>query len=158
MMQFARPLALAGAVALVGAALALSPLGATSALAQSQPTTQAPAAAPAKKMEKKPMMKGEKKMPAKKMEMKKGAMMKGEMKKGEMKPMAEKAGVSRRGVEIVQAALNNAGYKVEIDGRMGPKTHEVLKKYQADHKLKATGAIDGATLKSLNVKSLSKWG
>jgi peptidoglycan hydrolase-like protein with peptidoglycan-binding domain len=134
MIRLARPLVIASAAALLGFALAMSPLGAS---AQTQPT------APAAKAEKKPMMK---KAPAK--------MEKKAMPAGAKKPM----GISRRGVEIVQAALNNAGYKVDIDGYLGPKTREVLKKYQADHKLKATGAIDRATLKSLNVKSLRKWG
>lgn len=130
MIRIARPFVTAGAAALLSAALMLSPLGAAA-----QQSTQ-----PAQPMK-----------PAAQAPVKSAA------------PSAEKAsarkttGLSRRAVEIVQAALSNAGYKVEIDGKLDAKTRKALKKYQADHKLKATGTINSATLKSLNIKSLNKW-
>ena len=65
--------------------------------------------------------------------------------------------ISRRGIEIVQAALNNASYKIESDGYMTKGTREALKTYQADHKLKVTGTVDPATLKNLNIKNFEKW-
>jgi peptidoglycan hydrolase-like protein with peptidoglycan-binding domain len=55
-------------------------------------------------------------------------------------------------VKAVQAALNNEGYKVEVDGKMGKKTHAALVKFQKANGLPATGKADSATLKKLGVK------
>lgn len=54
-------------------------------------------------------------------------------------------------VAKVQAALNNNGAQLEVDGKMGPKTVTALKSYQRSHHLKATGKLDAATAKSLGV-------
>lgn len=64
---------------------------------------------------------------------------------------------SPRAIEIVQVALNNKGAKLDIDGTMNAPTRAALKKYQAENKLKPTGWIDSATVKSLGIKSLTKW-
>ncbi|HUC63587.1 MAG TPA: peptidoglycan-binding domain-containing protein [Alphaproteobacteria bacterium] len=73
-------------------------------------------------------------------------------------PMKKKEmAYSRRAVEIVQAALNNKGAALELNGSMDKATKAALKKYQMENKLKATGMINEATVKSLGIKSLSKW-
>lgn len=48
-------------------------------------------------------------------------------------------------VREIQARLSELGYKVRIDGLPGPATDEALRKFQADHKLDATGELDGET-------------
>lgn len=55
-------------------------------------------------------------------------------------------------VKAVQTALNNEGYKVKVDGKMGPQTHDALMKFQKAKGLPATGKADAATLKKLGVK------
>ena len=55
-------------------------------------------------------------------------------------------------VKAVQTALNNEGYKIEVDGKMGKNTRAALIKYQKAHRLPATGKADSATLKKLGVK------
>ena len=131
MTRIARTFTFAGAVAMLGAGLAISPLASATSFAQAQPSTQMPAKSSASHSSKK-------------------------MASSEMKSTKKAAG-SRRDVEIVQAALTNAGYPVEIDGHMNKATEDALKKYQADHKLKVTGTIDNATVKSLNITSLKSW-
>lgn len=59
--------------------------------------------------------------------------------------------VSRRTVQKVQAALNNKGFKLDVDGYVGDSTKAALKKYQQDNQLPASGEIDTATLKKLGV-------
>lgn len=54
-------------------------------------------------------------------------------------------------VKSVQKALSDAGYKVKIDGRVGPQVRAALKKYQKKNKLKATGRIDKATLQNMGI-------
>jgi len=55
-------------------------------------------------------------------------------------------------VKSVQAALNNEGYKVAVDGKMGKQTHDALMKFQKANGLPATGKADAATMKKLGVK------
>jgi hypothetical protein len=53
-------------------------------------------------------------------------------------------------VANAQAALQEQGYyEGEVDGFMGPLTRAALARYQEDHGLYATGAIDQPTLESL---------
>lgn len=54
-------------------------------------------------------------------------------------------------VKALQEALNKNGAVLHVDGRMGPKTHAALVKYQKSHDLKATGRIDKATRDSLKI-------
>lgn len=54
-------------------------------------------------------------------------------------------------VKSVQRALDKDGAKLRVDGRLGPKTHAALRKYQRTHGLKATGRIDKATRHSLKI-------
>ncbi len=51
----------------------------------------------------------------------------------------------------VQTALNSHGAKLDVDGRMGPKTVAALKAFQKQHKLKVTGKVDHATARALGV-------
>ncbi len=55
-------------------------------------------------------------------------------------------------VERVQLELTELGYEPgPVDGKMGNKTAEAIKKYQAENKLEATGELDEATLKKLRI-------
>lgn len=65
--------------------------------------------------------------------------------------MHMKSRMSRKEVEDVQSALNRSGYKLAVDGHIGPMTRDALKKYQTSHNLKATGTPDRETIKSLGV-------
>jgi peptidoglycan hydrolase-like protein with peptidoglycan-binding domain len=50
----------------------------------------------------------------------------------------------------LQERLNQLGYKVgTVDGVVGPRTVEALKKYQTDNNLPPTGALDVQTIKKL---------
>ena len=50
----------------------------------------------------------------------------------------------------LQERLNQLGYKVgTVDGVIGPRTVEALKKYQTDNSLPPTGALDVQTIKKL---------
>jgi peptidoglycan hydrolase-like protein with peptidoglycan-binding domain len=64
---------------------------------------------------------------------------------------AAKAAPSNQ-VKAVQTALNNQGYTVAVDGKMGKQTHSALMKYQKAQRLPATGKADSATLMKLGVK------
>ena len=68
-----------------------------------------------------------------------------------MDSFAAKAAPSDQ-VKAVQTALNNEGYKLVVDGKMGKKTHDALMKFQKAKGLPATGKADDATLKKLGVK------
>ena len=48
-------------------------------------------------------------------------------------------------VSNLQAALNQAGYKLTQDGRFGPQTEAAVKKLQEDHGLTADGIVGPAT-------------
>jgi peptidoglycan hydrolase-like protein with peptidoglycan-binding domain len=51
----------------------------------------------------------------------------------------------------VQNALKAKGYKLAADGILGKRTRAALRKYQKANKLKVTGRIDKATLRSLKI-------
>jgi len=56
-------------------------------------------------------------------------------------------------VQNAQNALNSQGYNPgSADGRMGPATRSAITKFQADHNLPQTGALDDPTLNALNAK------
>lgn len=51
---------------------------------------------------------------------------------------------------MVQTALENAGYDVgKVDGKLGPRSVEMLKKFQKDEGLEADGKIGAKTLNAL---------
>lgn len=54
-------------------------------------------------------------------------------------------------VAKVQMALNSNGAALDVDGKWGSKTSSALKAFQAAHKLKPTGHMDGATAKALGL-------
>ena len=54
-------------------------------------------------------------------------------------------------VEKLQTALVSHGYKLEVDGKLGPQTRSAILDYQTKHGLKATGKADKQTLDSLGV-------
>jgi putative peptidoglycan binding protein len=55
-------------------------------------------------------------------------------------------------VGTVQSALQQLGYyNYAVDGTMGPLTRAAIGRYQADHRLSITYAIDPATLGSLSI-------
>ena len=53
-------------------------------------------------------------------------------------------------IESAQTALNKQGANLAVDGRLGPKTREAIKTFQAAHGLKATGKLDKATRTALS--------
>lgn len=59
--------------------------------------------------------------------------------------------IERSAIKQVQTALKNSGfYKGVIDGKMGPKTKDAIKKFQKAHGLKADGVAGKKTLAELN--------
>ncbi len=56
-------------------------------------------------------------------------------------------------LKTIQRALRRAGYKVAIDGKLGPGTRAALKKYQQARQLAPTGQPDVATLARLNIRA-----
>ncbi|HIJ41364.1 MAG TPA: peptidoglycan-binding protein [Deltaproteobacteria bacterium] len=60
-----------------------------------------------------------------------------------------KAPVPNKDVMQIQEALNKEGFKLKVDGLMGPKTKGSLKKYQKKNGLKVTGKANKATLDKL---------
>jgi len=54
-------------------------------------------------------------------------------------------------IREVQQVLIREGFDVEVDGRLGPKTHEALISFQRKNGLQATGQIDSQTVTKLNV-------
>ena len=65
---------------------------------------------------------------------------------------AAKAAAPDSQVKAVQTALNKEGYRVKVDGKMGPQTETAIMKFQKANGLPATGKADSATLKKLGVK------
>ncbi len=56
-------------------------------------------------------------------------------------------------VKKAQAALNDKGYNVAVDGRFGPNTQTAVRNFQAQNGLTASGMLDNATLNALGVRS-----
>ena len=54
-------------------------------------------------------------------------------------------------IKAAQSALNRAGAKLAVDGKMGPKTRAALRDYQAKNGLQKTGSLDSATREKLGV-------
>jgi peptidoglycan hydrolase-like protein with peptidoglycan-binding domain len=54
-------------------------------------------------------------------------------------------------IREVQQVLVREGFDVEVDGKLGPKTHEALISFQRKNGLQATGQIDSQTVTKLNV-------
>jgi peptidoglycan hydrolase-like protein with peptidoglycan-binding domain len=70
----------------------------------------------------------------------------------EVKPTARHA-MSHHRVEEIQAALNNAGEAVEVDGLWGPDTRAALDDYQKKNGLRVTGEFDRETARKLTLPS-----
>jgi murein L,D-transpeptidase YcbB/YkuD len=56
-------------------------------------------------------------------------------------------------VQRVQAALNQKGERVKVDGVWGPQTAEAVRDFQRKNGLQASGQLDDQTLQKLNVAS-----
>ncbi len=56
-------------------------------------------------------------------------------------------------VREVQRALNNRGFNVSADGRMGPQTRNALMDFQRQNNIEATGRVDQRTASALGVSS-----
>jgi hypothetical protein len=56
-------------------------------------------------------------------------------------------------VKKAQAALNDKGYSLTIDGRYGPSTQSAVRDFQEKNGLTASGTLDDSTLSALGVKS-----
>jgi peptidoglycan hydrolase-like protein with peptidoglycan-binding domain len=66
-------------------------------------------------------------------------------------PPKKSEGMSRRRVEELQTALNDAGAKLELDGHYGKSTTEALRDYQKQNGLRATGRFDHDTAEKLKL-------
>ncbi len=73
---------------------------------------------------------------------------KGTVKKATVKKSGKRT-IPNKDVMQVQEALNKQGFKLKLDGLMGPKTRGALKKYQKKNGLKVTGKTDKTTLAKL---------
>jgi murein L,D-transpeptidase YcbB/YkuD len=56
-------------------------------------------------------------------------------------------------VQRVQAALNQKGERVKVDGVWGPQTAEAVRDFQRKNGLQASGQLDDQTLQKLNLAS-----
>ena len=56
-------------------------------------------------------------------------------------------------VRKAQTALNDKGFNVAVDGRMGPKTEGAVRSFQEKNGLAQSGSLDDSTLNALGVKS-----
>jgi Putative peptidoglycan binding domain len=56
-------------------------------------------------------------------------------------------------VKKAQAALNDKGYNLTIDGRNGPSTQNAVRDFQTKNGLTASGTLDDSTMSALGVKS-----
>lgn len=56
-------------------------------------------------------------------------------------------------VKKAQAALNEKGYNLAVDGRNGPNTQNAVRSFQEKNGLTASGTLDSSTLGALGVKS-----
>ena len=53
-------------------------------------------------------------------------------------------------LQMAQLLLNKRGYKAgPIDGKLGPRTRQALRRFQRDHGLTATGKLDRDTMDAL---------
>lgn len=57
--------------------------------------------------------------------------------------------VSNNEVKDAQRALNNYGYELNVDGKMGANTKDAIQKFQSDRNLNLTGQLDSATTAAL---------
>lgn len=56
-------------------------------------------------------------------------------------------------VKKAQAALNDKGYSLTIDGRYGPSTQNAVRDFQTKNGLTASGTLDDSTMNALGLKS-----
>ena len=63
----------------------------------------------------------------------------------------QQSSLSQETIKQVQEKLKAAGYDVQVDGIMGPKTQAALKEYQQKQGLQASGQLDRQTLAALGV-------
>ena len=64
--------------------------------------------------------------------------------------MTSPVNASEDQIKAVQQQLKTAGdYKGSVDGKMGPEMKQALEKFQKQHGLQATGALDQETLAAL---------
>ncbi len=54
-------------------------------------------------------------------------------------------------VRSMQSALKDEGYKVRVDGVVGPNTQQAIREFQTDRELSITGKINSETLSALGV-------
>ncbi len=55
-------------------------------------------------------------------------------------------------VRKAQTALNDKGYSVSVDGRMGPNTESAVRSFQEKNGIAQSGSLDDATLNALGLK------
>jgi hypothetical protein len=67
------------------------------------------------------------------------------------KPAAKKRVLLRYSPKAVQRALWEAGYRVAIDGIIGPQTRAALRQFQSDRGIPPTGEVNNSTLTKLGL-------
>ena len=59
--------------------------------------------------------------------------------------------VARYSARTVQRALREDGYRIAVDGKIGPQTRAALRDFQSAHGLEPTGRVNKATLTKLGL-------
>ena len=59
--------------------------------------------------------------------------------------------VARYSARSVQRALREEGYRIAVDGRIGPQTRAALRDFQSVHGLAPTGRVNRPTLTKLGL-------
>jgi hypothetical protein len=67
------------------------------------------------------------------------------------KPEAKKRAPLRYSPKAVQRSLWEAGYRVNIDGIIGPQTRAALRQFQSDRGIPPTGEVNSSTLTKLGL-------
>jgi peptidoglycan hydrolase-like protein with peptidoglycan-binding domain len=63
----------------------------------------------------------------------------------------QQSSMNQQTVREVQEKLQQQGYNVNPDGKMGPQTHAALRQYQQDQGIQGNGQLNQQTMASLGV-------
>lgn len=70
--------------------------------------------------------------------------------KFQKKEVATDAVVTSKDIRAAQEQLAAKGFKVDIDGKMGPSTAKAIRSLQSKNGLRTTGVLDEETMRVLN--------
>ena len=74
---------------------------------------------------------------------------------GSLGPRPLRVGMHGAGVRTLQRWLRAAGYGVGVDGSFGPATQAAVRRFQRDHRLRATGVVGASTARALKQALIS---